>query len=111
MNEVMKYKFTGTPGLWDTIGTLDFIDGPEGHNISDEGRHSICQVFGPDAKANQMLISAAPLLLSALIKVVEAVDIVIEDTERFNFPSSPPEWYAQAKSAIEAALNLKTVQP
>lgn len=112
----MKYEFKGTPGLWNTTGTLNFIDGPDGHNEDYEGRHSICEVFGPDAKANQMLIASAPLLLSALIKAVEDIDESNNaiDVRTSNGLSSDvlqyPDWYAEAKSAIEAALNLKTVE-
>lgn len=117
MNSPMKYEFKGTPGVWNILGTLDFIDGPDDQNISDEGRHSICKVFGPDAKANQMLIAASPLLLSALIKAVEHADSIsmaasiLNDNDIDTLPYDLPYWYDEAKSAIEAALNLKTVQP
>jgi len=52
------------------------------------------------------LFAAAPLLLSALIKAVEAVGVAMEEADRFNFPSNPPDWYAEAEVAIHAALNI-----
>jgi hypothetical protein len=59
----------------------------------------------------------APLLLSALIKAVEAQDGIknaadfLKSNNLHHRPYTYPEWYAEAKSAIEAALNLKTVKP
>lgn len=65
-----------------------------------------------DREAYAQLFAASPLLLSALIKAVEYADQSIKDQLAFcvEIPVEYPDWYAEAKSAIDAALNLKTVQ-
>ncbi len=60
--------------------------------------------------ATGTLYAASPLLLSALIKAVEAVDQIIDTYKKEWDDVAYPDWYAEAKSAIEAALNLKTVE-
>lgn len=106
-NIVFKY----TPQPWSIINgaVYYFIDGPDGHNMSYDGRHSICQLFGPDAPYNLALFTAAPLLLSALMKAVEDAEDMKDLTEH-QFPEQGPyqypEWYHEAKAAISKATNI-----
>lgn len=120
MNNETKYKFAGTPGIWDCTETK-----AGKHKVVDKNGFSIVTTpgYGEESKANTRLIAASPLLLSALIKAVDGIamearrnyeldcythNLIIGDATPDEYY---PDWYAEAKSAIEAALNLKTVQP
>lgn len=62
-----------------------------------------------EAEANARLVSAAPLLLSVLIKAVEREEWA---RKRFGVEDIKyPDWYYEAKSVIEKALNINTTQP
>ena len=112
----MKYEFKGTPGTWVIEDAYLYGQLQLHKHITVEGRFTTTPIATcysesldrSEMMANLRLITASPLLLSALIKAVEDIE---------NFPAEAydvvtlPEWYSEAKSAIEAALNLKTVQP
>jgi len=111
----MKYEYKGTPGTY-LITETAFVYALH-HRESDNTlcNRMYCRVY-PDygggvgeneAQATATLFAASPLLLSALIKAVEEEDNRSKDSQMYLVPG----WYYEAKEAIEAALNLKTVQP
>jgi hypothetical protein len=62
-----------------------------------------------EVEANARLVSAAPLLLSVLIKAVEREEWA---RKRFGVEDIKyPDWYYEAKSVIEKVLNINTAQP
>ena len=104
MNSSTKYQFRGTAGKWEYAETKTGK-----HKVINKNGWSIATTpgYNKECKADAILIASSPLLLSALIKAVEAVD---QEDEGYN-GYFIPNWYSEAKEAIEAALNLKTVQP
>lgn len=111
MNNDTKYEFKGTPGEYKVTDTA-FIYALHVRN----GERLKCNRFQarvyPDyaggvteeeATATAILFAASPLLLSALIKAVEAIDQ--QNTPRKYSEYYTPDWYVEAKSAIEAAIN------
>lgn len=108
MNNSIKYEFAGTPGPWHAVQYACYW---ELHTEPFYGEKSLlnhedCSTAGLNAN----LAASSPLLLSALIKAVELEDIKRLSYEFLATPYTLPDWYAEAKSAIEVALNLKTVQ-
>jgi hypothetical protein len=116
MNAVMKYEFKGTPGIWllsdETVSPYEkgfYHDTYNGIRagagcFTSQDRNEGFDITGCISIENAQLIASAPLLLSALIKAVE--------DEAFYMEGGGIEapWFKEAKSAIEAALNLKTVE-
>ncbi len=101
-----SYKGIPAPHVYDS-GTIYQDQGIQPHIAL------MANFFDQEAMdATGTLYAASPLLLSALIKAVEDADQSIKDQLAFcnEMPVEYPDWYAEAKSAIEAALNLKTVQ-
>ncbi len=97
------------------------------HNDSEIDHKPIASGYGglnecfpsiEDAARHFTLLAAAPLLLSALIKVVESHDNLVERLSNMQdqghtymrIPSTPAG-YEEAKAAIAQALNIKTEQP
>lgn len=119
MNNETKYEFKGTKGPFTAnhdVATEVYrlktseISAP----LSDELGQWVAYVRGENTEqriANANLFAASQLLLSALIDLLS----VCEEN-----PSVPGQWWSKgvptndqlnkAKSAIEAAVNLKTVE-
>ena len=103
----MKYEFKGTPGPWHAVQYACYWElqaepfyGEKSLLNSDE-----C----PYAELNASLAASSPLLLSALIKAVELEEHKERVYKVADAIHAFPDWYDEAKAAIEAALNLKTV--
>lgn len=108
--ENIEFKYTPQP--WNIINGAGyyFIDGPDRHNMSNDGRHSICQLFGPDAPYNLALFAAAPDLLSALMKAVDAFEQYMSIRHgQYTTDGMFPEWYKESKAAISKARNINTL--
>lgn len=127
-----KYKFNGSPAPWTIEKDISII-----RQIPQNGQHKgfnaksgqildannliLGEVRAHDtlgftpllkAESNASLIISAPLLLSALIKAVEYEESVQGDIKEFvNIKIPIPDWYHEAKQAIESALNIITPQP
>lgn len=123
-----KYKFIGSPAPWTIENDISLVreipsyDGRTGFNfqsgriydannlILGEVRSHDTGGFAPLSKveANAALVLSAPLLLSALIKAIEYEDGIQEDIRELSpIPNiSLPDWYNEAKNAVEAALNI-----
>lgn len=100
-----KYQFKGTPAPWYPVEYSGFWD------IQDEPFYSAKRITSYDsdvfegtavsekvAKANVMLMAAAPDILEACIKMVEAC-------HKHNLTVLAPEHYAM-QAAIHKALNI-----
>lgn len=130
-----KFEPKHTPGPWSladgwkTQQRVPDTDSTPGWNyrrchVKDVNNRWIAEVTETEAKgfingsdgeyeSNCKLISASPLMLSALIKAVEQVDQSMKDILSFcdEVPVEYPDWYQEAKSAIAAAgVTVKTME-
>jgi hypothetical protein len=103
-----EFQFKGTPGPWYYQEGADAYT----HIVRYDSGKFMCQLSQNStgiSKANAMLIAAAPLLLSTLIKAVRhqdrlknAADFMVKN-KLHTKPYSFPDWYNEAKAAIAAA--------
>src|SRR5574343_459383 len=90
-----------TPGPWKRYHNVSHEPSVMPENTSNNGSFTICQLFGPDAVANQNLIAAAPELLAALEAVFDTAHVDVDDLGATLHALS--EIRAQARAAIAKA--------
>jgi len=126
-----KFEYKGTPGRWSIIPVAcnewekvqctQNDDGSKGFEyqaawiVNSEGNMlaDVRSIDGPGFikpadghfEANALLIAAAPLLLSVLVKAIQEYDLYVEKILAFcdEQPINYPDWYHEAIAALTAA--------
>lgn len=103
-----KFEFKGLPGPYKKIPYRHgwYIE-QDGDEIVNYSVASVPSNAGTNEQAEAVadLFTAAPLLLSALIKAVKMEDCKEGAYSLLSSPYTAPEWYHEAKAAIQAAIS------
>jgi hypothetical protein len=93
-----------TPGPWFVFGNGHCVGGPSDVAVSGTAGIAMCGMALRDpeeAKANALLIAAAPDLFAALVGVTEEMELADFD------PADPDTWYGRALEILARAEGRK----